>query len=67
MKHERYVGFEIKALSNLLRRRLWGSTDHPHGVLTEIPRDPAAPENGRQAFVEQEDEEEGQEEEQAEE
>ena len=36
MKHERYVGFEIKALSNLLRRRLWGSTDHPHGVLTEI-------------------------------
>ena len=35
--------------------------------LTEIPRDPAAPENGRQAFVEQEDEEEGQEEEQAEE
>ena len=24
MQHERYVGYEIKALSNLLRRRLWG-------------------------------------------
>lgn len=36
MQHARYVGFEIKALSNLLRRRLWGTEDHPHGVLTEI-------------------------------
>ena len=36
MQHARYVGFEIKALSNLLRRRLWGSEDHPHGALTEI-------------------------------
>ena len=37
MQHERYVGFEIKALSNLLRRRLWGSADHhPQGMLTEI-------------------------------
>ena len=36
MQHERYVGFEIKALSNLLRRRLWGSTDRPQGTLTEI-------------------------------
>ena len=43
------------------------SYEYNDGVLTEIPRDPAAPENGRQAFVEQEDEEEGQEEEQAEE
>ncbi len=30
MQHERYVGYEIKALSNLLRRRLWG--------LPTIPR-----------------------------
>ena len=29
MQHERYVGYEIKALSNLLRRRLWGPADHP--------------------------------------
>ena len=38
MQHERYVGFEIKALSNLLRRRLWSSADHhpPQGMLTEI-------------------------------
>ena len=36
MQHARYVGWEIKALSNLLRRRLWGTEDHPHGVLTEI-------------------------------
>ena len=36
MQHERYVGFEIKALSNLLRRRLWGSMDRPQGMLTEI-------------------------------
>ena len=37
MQHERYVGFEIKALSNLLRRRLWSSADHhPQGILTEI-------------------------------
>ena len=36
MQHAHYVGFEIKALSNLLRRRLWGTEDHPHGVLTEI-------------------------------
>ena len=36
MQHERYVGFEIKALSNLLRRRLWGSTDRPREALTEI-------------------------------
>ena len=43
------------------------SYEYNDGVLTEIPRNPAAPENGRQAFVEQEDEEEGQEEEQAEE
>ena len=32
------------------------------GVLTEVPGDPEAPENGRQAFVEQEEEQEGQEE-----
>ena len=43
------------------------SYEYNDGVLTEIPRNPAAPENGRQAFVEQEDEEEGQEEEQEEE
>ena len=43
------------------------SYEYNDGVLTEVPRDPEAPENGRQAFVEQEDEEEGQEEEQAEE
>ena len=37
MQHARYVGFEIKALSNLLRRRLWGTAEcHPQGVLTEI-------------------------------
>ena len=41
--------------------------EYNDGVLTEIPRDPSAPENGRQAFVEQEDEREEQEEEQAEE
>ena len=29
MQHERYVGFEIKALSNLLRRRLWSAVDRP--------------------------------------
>ena len=36
MQHERYVGYEIKALSNLLRRRLWGPADHPQSMLTEI-------------------------------
>ena len=36
MQHERYVGFEIKALSNLMRRRMWGSADHPHGMVSEI-------------------------------
>ena len=36
MRQERYVGFEIKALSNLLRRRLWNPTEHPEGMLTEI-------------------------------
>ena len=36
MQHEKYVSFEIKALSNLLRRRLWGSMDRPQGMLTEI-------------------------------
>ena len=36
MQHKHYVGYEIKALSNLLRRRLWASADCPHGVLTEI-------------------------------
>ena len=41
--------------------------EYNDGVLTEIPRDPSAPENGRQAFAEQEDEREAQEEEQAEE
>ena len=33
MQHERYVGYEIKALSNLLRRRLWGPADHPQSML----------------------------------
>ena len=32
MQHERYVGYEIKALSNLLRRRLWGPADHPQSM-----------------------------------
>ena len=36
MQHERYVGFEIKALSNLLRRRLMSTAEHPQGMLTEI-------------------------------
>ena len=36
MQHERYVGFEIKALSNLLRRRLMSAAEHPQGMLTEI-------------------------------
>ena len=36
MQHERYVGFEIKALSNLLRRRLWSAVDRPREALTEI-------------------------------
>ena len=36
MQHERYVGFEIKALSNLLRRRLMSTAEHPQGILTEI-------------------------------
>ena len=36
MQHERYVGFEIKALSNLLRRRLWSAADRPREALTEI-------------------------------
>ena len=36
MQQTHYVGFEIKALSNLLRRRLWGPADHPQGFLTEI-------------------------------
>ena len=31
MQHERYVGFEIKALSNLLRRRLWAPRTIPRG------------------------------------
>lgn len=36
MQHERYVGFEIKSLSNLLRRRLMIAADHPQGMLSEI-------------------------------
>lgn len=36
MQQERYVGFEIKSLSNLLRRRMWNSAEHPEGALTEI-------------------------------
>ena len=36
MQHERYVGYEIKALSNLLRRRLWGPADHRHSQGREI-------------------------------
>ena len=36
MQHERYVGFEIKALSNLLRRRLMSTAEHSQGMLTEI-------------------------------
>ena len=36
MQHERYVGYEIKALTHLLRRRLWGPADHPQSMLTEI-------------------------------
>ena len=36
MQHERYVSFEIKALSNLLRRRLMSAAEHPQGMLTEI-------------------------------
>ena len=36
MQHERYVGFEIKALSNLLRRRLMSTSGHSQGILTEI-------------------------------
>ena len=27
MQHERYVGFEIKALSNLLKRRMMNPSD----------------------------------------
>ena len=40
--------------------------EYNDGVLTEIPRDPQEPENGRQAFAEQEEEREEQDEEQAE-
>ena len=36
MQHERYVGFEIKSLSNLLRRRLWDSDGRSQGILTGI-------------------------------
>ena len=31
MKHERYVGFEIKALSNLMRRNIWEQSGLPEG------------------------------------
>ena len=36
MQHERYVGFEIKALSNLLKRRMMNPSEHSQGMLTEI-------------------------------
>ena len=36
MQHERYVGFEIKALSNLLKRRMMNPFEHSQGMLTEI-------------------------------
>ena len=36
MQHERYVGFEIKALSNLLKRRMMNPFAHSQGMLTEI-------------------------------
>lgn len=36
MQHERYVGFEIKALSNLLKRRMVNTSEHSQGMLTEI-------------------------------
>jgi DNA-binding MarR family transcriptional regulator len=37
MEQANYVGYEIKALSNLLRRKIWNVGDHPrHELLTEM-------------------------------
>lgn len=36
MQHKHYVGYEIKALSNLLRRKIWSPADHPQEMLSEI-------------------------------
>ncbi len=37
MEQACYVGYEIKALSNLLRRKMWDVGDHPrHELLTEM-------------------------------
>ena len=37
MEQTDYVGYEIKALSNLLRRKIWNVGEHPrHELLTEV-------------------------------
>ena len=37
MEQTYYVGYEIKALSNLLRRKIWNVGEHPrHELLTEV-------------------------------